>query len=198
MILISGASGSGKTTVAKELEKKCYIVVPTYTTRPKRHNDDFTKCISRKAFNKLCNNDKFITYHTFQSKMGDVSYGIPTKEYEKNTSNTILIVAYEYIDAITEFVNTNTHDKAFLVYIDVDEISILNKLNNDTSRGSSSNDLEDRLKRDRSKNELLCKSADFVINNYEYKLSPKKLADMINEEYCRFLFLGSDMYRGER
>lgn len=39
-IIICGKKGSGKTTLANELEKRGFLVITSYTTRPKRHEDE--------------------------------------------------------------------------------------------------------------------------------------------------------------
>lgn len=41
LVLLVGASGSGKTTVAKELEKEGYNIIHSYTTRPPREHDEW-------------------------------------------------------------------------------------------------------------------------------------------------------------
>lgn len=52
IICLVGASGSGKTTIAKKLEKEGCNVIQSYTTRPKRHENEwghtFVKDIPRK------------------------------------------------------------------------------------------------------------------------------------------------------
>ena len=40
LVLLVGASGSGKTTIAKELEKEGYNIIHSYTTRPLRESDE--------------------------------------------------------------------------------------------------------------------------------------------------------------
>lgn len=61
ILLIVGASGSGKTTIADKLSAKYNLkVLPSYTTRPKRnHNETGHIFISKKEFDEL--SDK-VTY----------------------------------------------------------------------------------------------------------------------------------------
>lgn len=49
LILIVGASGSGKTTIAKELEKMDYNVIKSYTTREPRGKNEWGHTFIKKA-----------------------------------------------------------------------------------------------------------------------------------------------------
>lgn len=55
MLLIVGASGSGKTTIADKLSKMYGLkVLPSYTTRPKRNNQETGHTfVSKKEFDEL-------------------------------------------------------------------------------------------------------------------------------------------------
>ena len=61
MLLIVGASGSGKTTIADKLSKMYGLkVLPSYTTRPKRNSQETDHTfVSKKEFDEL--SDK-VTY----------------------------------------------------------------------------------------------------------------------------------------
>ena len=200
MILIMGPSGSGKTTVSKELEKiNCYIV-PTYTTRLPRPSDDFTVCLNRDDFYKLLMKNAFIAYHSFDSKIGRVSYGIPTIEYENNRrplSNfpPVIIATYEYMNDIIKYAKNHGDEPVFKVYLNVDRYTIIRKSSSDKSRGDSNIDLLNRLERDKDKNDKLLEMADLVIDNYRMKIPPQKIADTILTKYREYL---NDLIKGGR
>lgn len=183
MILIAGSSGSGKTTATKELEKMGYTIVPTYTTRKPRPNDSGTLCISETQFEYMLTHDKFMSYHIFDSKMGPVAYGIPIEEYEQSSDRSIIVLAKEYYEDICHYVKNYTEDDIFLVYIDVDDKSIISRSMNDTGRGLSNTDLIDRLERDREKNQSLKNQSSLIVANLEYGMTPSEIANIISGEY---------------
>ena len=183
MILLAGSSGSGKTTVANQLEEMGYSVIPTYTTRKPRPNDSGTMCISEIQFEYMLTHDKFMSYHIFDSKMGPVAYGIPIEEYEKTPDNAVIVLAKEYYEDICHYVKNYTEDNVFMVYIDVDDESIIKRSMSDNGRGLSNTDLVDRLERDREKNHYLETKSSLIIANAEYAMTPLEIAGIIDKEY---------------
>ena len=84
MIVLAGASASGKTEVAKRLAKKYGIVkVITTTTRPIRHNEvngrDYF-FVSIEDFHKLVDEDKFVEYTVYNGNM----YGSTKDQIQQN------------------------------------------------------------------------------------------------------------------
>lgn len=183
MILISGASGSGKTTVTKELEKLGYSIIPTYTTRPPRPNDYGTICIEPSEFEYMLTHNKFISYHIFNSVMGEVAYGVPVSENPDSYSNSVIILAKEYLEDIIHYITHYTEDRTFLAYINVDNDTIIKNSMEDAERGLANTDLQNRLDRDKDKNNSLKNIADMVIDNSNFKLSPMEIANMISAYY---------------
>lgn len=183
MILISGSSGSGKTSVTKELEKLGYSIIPTYTTREPRPDDYGTICISTNEFEYMLTHDKFISYHIFNSAMGEVAYGVPIIDNPDEYSNSVIILAKEYLEDIIYHINHFTEDQTFLAYINVDNDTIIRTSMGDEYRGLSNTDLQDRLERDTTKNTSLMSMADIVIDNNNFKLSPLEVAIIISNNY---------------
>lgn len=187
MILLAGQSGSGKTAALYALEKLGYSVIPTYSTRKPRPKDKGTICISESEFQGMLMRDRFVSYHVFDSKMGKVAYGISLTEYEDVLEDSVLVLAKEYFDDIVSYLSRRTTDKPFLVYLDVDENSIIGKAYNHPNRKTSNVDLLDRLERDRSKNNYLKSMANLVIDNREFHLSKYEVADTIEKKYRDFI-----------
>lgn len=66
LILLVGASGSGKTAVAKEMEKRGYNVIQSYTTREPRHENEwghtFVSQMDQHCLSNLKRNEELIAY----------------------------------------------------------------------------------------------------------------------------------------
>lgn len=183
MILLSGPTWSGKTTIAKFLEKLGYDIIPTFTTRDKRPDDMYTESISINEFNVMEFKKKFISSHTFSAQFGDVSYGIP-KIPKKSSGNSVAIVAYEYIDDFKEYIE-NINDAMYLVYLNVPENVIIERSMKDDGRGISNSDLINRLERDRDKNQEIKGISTISLSNaYD---TPYNVAKVISTEYQKFL-----------
>lgn len=181
MILLAGPTGSGKTTIAKSLEKLGYNIIPTYTTREPRPDDAFTECISEKDFKSMLSMNKFISSHTFTASFGNVSYGIP-KVPERDSNNSVAIIAYEYFEDFKRYLRT-IDDSIFLVYLHVPDNIIISRSMSNDSRGESNKDLLFRLERDYHKNQVLKEKANLLISNSE----PGFVAKNISKEYQNFL-----------
>ena len=181
MILLAGPTGSGKTTIAKSLEKLGYNIIPTYTTREPRPNDAFTECITFDEFKSMLSMNKFVAGHTFKASFGNVSYGIP-KVPEEDSSNSVVIIAYEYFEDLKKYLRI-IDDTIFLVYLHVPDNIIISRSMTDDSRGESNKDLLFRLERDYHKNQVLREKANLLISNSE----PGFVAKNISREYQNFL-----------
>ena len=175
IILLMGPTGSGKTTTCKELEEYGAEIVPTYTTRKPRPNDDYTECIDESIFKDMIRKDKFVSHAVFHATFGDVYYGIPKIKYMDKYKKYVIIGAYEYFDDIMNYYGENVHS----VFIDVDDETIIEKSMNDETRGDSNKDLKDRLERDREKNIELARKSDLLVDNEKMWITPRGLARMI-------------------
>lgn len=73
LILLCGKSGTGKTSVVKELEKTYkYERIVTYTTRPMRMNEKEGEpyhFVSKEEFGDMCIDNEFIEYSNFVTGM---------------------------------------------------------------------------------------------------------------------------------
>lgn len=187
MILIAGDSGSGKTSALYRLENMGYTIIPTHSTRQPRPKDKGTICISESDFQEMLLRGYFVSYHVFNSKMGKVAYGISLTEYEDILQDSVLVIAKEYFDDISSYLSRHTADKPYLVYLDVDEKSIIDKVYNNPNRETSNIDLLDRLNRDRGKNDYLKSIANLVIDNRGFHLSKDEVVNIIEKTYREFI-----------
>lgn len=77
LFCLIGASGSGKTTLALELEKQGYKILYSYTTRPKRRNNEWGHIfISTSEFES----NTFVAYNCFNGHW----YGVTIQQIEGN------------------------------------------------------------------------------------------------------------------
>lgn len=83
MIVLLGKNGSGKTYLAKELQKQGYNYTPNYTTREKRSNEvdgiDY-KFVSKCEFEYLISQGFFAEYKIFNNNY----YGTPVSKLAKD------------------------------------------------------------------------------------------------------------------
>lgn len=67
ILLLTGKSGSGKSTIADELERIYHLkVLRSYTTRPPRVNDTSHTFVSDEEFNKLADIVAFTNYNGYR------------------------------------------------------------------------------------------------------------------------------------
>lgn len=175
MIVIIGASASGKTEISKILESKYgYKKCVTTTTRPIRINEtnhiDY-HFITKDEFNAGVLNNEFIEHATYNNNL----YGI-----HKNDAKDNSLVVVEPFGANTLIDKLN--DKVFTVYIETDQSIREDRM---ISRGDNIDDVKLRLKNDHEfmKKENINRIDLFVLNN-EHEID--KIAKYIAKEYEKY------------
>lgn len=93
MLVLLGKSGSGKTTVAKELEKRGWEKVKTYTTRPRRvgEGDDY-HFISDFDFKEKQARGFFAETTCYETANGTWCYGTVKEGLLNSTKKQVLIL----------------------------------------------------------------------------------------------------------
>lgn len=105
--LILGKSGSGKTTLVNELQKYGYISIESYTTRPKRfENETGHTFISEEEFDQLKNMCAYVKYN---------GYRYCATSYQVNNS-TLYVIDPDGLDYFKTHYLGNK--KVYTIYID--------------------------------------------------------------------------------
>lgn len=176
MIVLVGASGSGKTSVAKELGKRGYNRVVTYTTRPMRDGEkdgvDY-HFLSDEDFDTI--KDGFVEHSTYRGW----KYGCDICAKDINNKNSVVILTPKGMRKLKKLYQLYLKD-TFTVYLDVDRGSRLIKM---IQRGD---DIEEAYRRNLSDVGMFDGVEDEVdlhVSNLEYGLSIKEITDMIERDY---------------
>ncbi len=110
IVMITGPSGAGKTTLGDYLKKNLGYVIPMHCTTRGRRSDDqdgFYRYLLHDEYAELYDNNKFL----ISSGDGDIIdkdhgnfYGILKDDFEKNyiDNNIVLFVSYRDIERIME------------------------------------------------------------------------------------------------
>jgi len=177
VIILVGASASGKSTLAKEFEKQNpnFSRIVTYTTRPKRNGEIDTvdyHFISNEVFESMVKEKMFVEHADYRGwHYGTaVNFG---KDEDK-----IVVLTPAGARAFRRYAKTHPELNLdiFIVYLQVDRRSRLIKI---LQRGD---DLEEAYRRslsDVGQFDNFEDEADFVINNENYKLNVADLTTIL-------------------
>lgn len=177
VIILVGASASGKSTLAKEFEKQNpnFSRIVTYTTRPKRNGEIDTvdyHFISNEVFESMVKEKMFVEHADYRGwHYGTaVNFG---KDEDK-----IVVLTPAGARAFRRYAKTHPELNLdiFIVYLQVDRRSRLIKI---LQRGD---DLEEAYRRslsDVGQFDSFEDEADFVINNENYKLNVADLTTIL-------------------
>lgn len=141
MIILTGKSGSGKTTVARELEKHGFKRAVTCTTRPRRTGEEDGvdyHFLSSKQFEKLEKEGAFAeTAHT-----GSYAYGSLKESYKD--PKTVLVLDPEGVEKVIKLHNFDP----LIIYLDADRSLLQKRL---LKRGDVPDTIKERLAEDDKK-----------------------------------------------
>lgn len=173
MIVLAGASASGKTEVAKVLAKKYGITkIVTTTTREKRTGEvngvDYF-FVSKEQFERMIIEDKFVEYTLYNGQL----YG-STKDQISNDKCVVIDPA-----GLRSYINLNNKD-IVTFYLEADEVTRHNRM---VFRGDSPEKIESRIANDRIafKKENIAK-VDYVIDSSNNK-TIEQVAEDIYQHY---------------
>ena len=176
MIVLAGASASGKTEVAKELAKKYGVTkVITTTTRPMRVNEvngrDYF-FVSKERFEEMLQEDRFVE-HTYYN---DNLYGSTKDQIAANKCVVIDPAGLRAYIALND-------PSIVTFFLDTDEETRFKRM---LMRGDKMEDAKKRIAHDRIafKEENIAK-VDFHINNQDVDI--EKVTDDVYQKYIETL-----------
>lgn len=180
ILILVGASASGKSTLAKEFEKQNpeFSRIVTYTTRPKREGEIDTvdyHFISDDVFESMTIEDMFVEHADYRGW----HYGTAVN-FGKD-DNKIVVLTPAGARAFRRYaeLNSDLELDIFVVYLQVDRRSRLIKI---LQRGD---DLEEAYRRslsDVGQFDSFEDEADCVINNDGYEISVDVLCSILDNE----------------
>ena len=170
MIVLAGASASGKTEVAKLLAKKYGITkIVTTTTRPKRKGEvdgmDYF-FVTTEKFEEMIREDRFVEYTFFNGNL----YGSTKDQIAKNKCVVIDPAGLRSYTALKD-------SSIVTFYLEADEETRYKRM---LSRGDDIDKIESRIKHDRE----AFKKENIVKVNYIIKNS----SDDVLEDVCDHIY----------
>lgn len=169
MIILIGESGSGKTTILNELEKRGFKKAINHTTRPKRKTDDELneyKFLSKDEFNKMWDEGRLLQRAEFNNEF----YGISIDSLKPNIACISITDSVKDIkNRVNELKIKDVDIKTFYIYVTEEE-----RINRMLKRGDRIEAINKRLEIDKEKFKEAEKVADYIIKNIY-------LEDTVNE-----------------
>ena len=160
MIIIIGESGSGKTTILNELEKRGYKKAVNYTTRRKRANEEETAeyvFVNKDEFNNLWDEGKLLQRAEFENEY----YGISTESLGED------VACIQIVDSIADIKNKameygwdESKITSFYICVPAEERTKRMLL-----RGDSIETIQKRLEIDSEKFRNARDAVDYVVEN---------------------------------
>tara|TARA_B100000427_G_scaffold184273_1_gene153192 strand:+ start:172 stop:705 length:534 start_codon:yes stop_codon:yes gene_type:complete len=170
IIIFSGPSGVGKSTIINELikEKDLYFSI-SHTTREKRHNEiegEDYYFVSKESFEKLISENYFIEYE----KYGTDYYGTGNKQLLLSDLTTVLDVE---VNGATKLLNENNDFVG--IFIDIEDTELIKRLN---ERGHNKEFINKRMKLAAEQRNKI-KEFDYIVKNVEISTTVKTILDII-------------------
>lgn len=160
MIILIGESGSGKTTILNELEKRGFKKAINHTTRPKRKTDDELneyKFLSKDEFNKMWDEGRLLQRAEFNNEF----YGISTDSLKTDIACVSITDSVKDIKKrVEELEIKNVDIKTFYIYAPEEE-----RISRMLKRGDTLEAINKRLEIDKEKFKEAKKVADYTIEN---------------------------------
>lgn len=149
MLIFTGKTASGKTTVLKALERKgCYKRIITYTTRPPRSNEENGvdyNFVSDDVFQMLEQHGYFAETSSYCASSGKrYRYGSPLHLY--NTTYGMVALDVNGVIHLRENHHTQDVQDLLIIYLRVPEELLMQRLR---YRGDSEKEIQQRMDHDR-------------------------------------------------
>jgi len=160
MIILIGESGSGKTTILNELEKRGFKKAINHTTRAKRKTDDELneyKFLSKEEFNKMWAEGKLLQRAEFNNEF----YGISIDSLKPDIACVSITDSVKDIKQRVEELKIKDVDiKTFYIYVNEEE-----RINRMLKRGDNLESINKRLEIDKEKFKEASEVADYTVEN---------------------------------
>lgn len=169
MVILIGESGSGKTTILNELEKRGFKKAINHTTRPRRKNEEQNSeylFVTKEEFEQMWTDGKLLQRAEFNGEY----YGISTNSLRDD------VACIQIVDSIAdikqkakELKMENMKTICFYIYVPAEE-----RTKRMLARGDSLESIQERLRIDNEKFKNARNVVDYVIEN-------NILEDAVNE-----------------
>lgn len=159
MIILIGESGSGKTTILNELEKRGFRKAINHTTRPKRNENETTeyKFITKEEFEKMWSEGKLLQRAEFSGEY----YGISTDSLKED------VACIQIVDSIADVKQRakqlglgDMKIVSFYIHVPAEE-----RTKRMLSRGDSLESIQKRLEIDSVKFKQAREVVDYTVEN---------------------------------
>lgn len=184
VVILVGASASGKSTLAKEFEKQNpnFSRIVTYTTRPKREGEIDTvdyHFVSDEVFESMVKGDMFVEHADYRGW----HYGTAVN-FGKN-EDKIVVLTPAGARAFRRYAKEHPELglDIFVVYLEVDRRSRLIKM---LQRDSDIDECTRRSLSDVGQFDSFEDEADCVLNNDEYRIDVDSLCIMLTKNIVKY------------
>lgn len=169
--VLMGYSGSGKTEIAKELEKHGYDVLQSYTTRQPRYEDEYGHMFcSVEEYKQFEKNGEVAAYSLIEG-----NHYFSTVDQIRNSNNRLLYVCDP--DGIRDLKEKITDIEFITIYIKVDKKTRMRRMH---ERGDTVDKILSRVTTDGIK--FAKKRYDYQVINYEFDKAVKIIKNIIEVE----------------
>lgn len=178
-IILSGASGSGKDTVKKELLERIdnLTTIPSFTTRSPRDEEDKKRYffVTEQEFKELIKNGEVYEYSIHHGNY----YGTSKKELDKKISSGFSVIKDIDVNGTMNLVKTfKDIMKVVTIFLKVDKKELQDRLR---KRGTSKEEIELRLSRVDYEEQYI-DSYDYVIVNDNLEKTVNEIEKIIEKE----------------
>lgn len=179
LLILMGKTCSGKDTIAKELVKRKWDRIVTYTTRKKRRNEKDGKSyhfISEQEFIEKIETGFFAEYKSYKIADGStVYYGSPLAEMQAADINKFIILTPQGYRDFLDRVNSDH----ISIYVYADDNTIRKRLK---GRGDSKDEAQRRVQADRED----FRGCELLANKIVYNNDGYDIKDVTNK-ICSFV-----------
>ena len=171
LLLILGESGSGKSTIVKELCKRNgYKELVSYTDRPKRSEDEDTHIfLTKEEADKMCLEEKIAAYTVFDGHQ----YFCTEKQIDESD---IYVIDPAGLDNLKKLYAGDKHMYSLYIFATEEE-----RMQRMLDRGQTQEEAAQRIEHDRYAFDGVKKKVDLAVRNKKLKRAVKKVERLIKE-----------------